>query len=210
MPELVVALAKGRLMDRAVAVLGAAGIVFDGLDSRRLRVRGGAYEFLLVKPLDVPTYVAHGAADAGLCGSDVLAESGADVFEPLDLGISRCRLVVAGKRGTGTEGYLGGSVVRVATKYPRTTERFFHDRGVPVELVHLAGSVELAPLVGLADHIVDLVETGATLRDNGLEILETIAACSARLIVNRASFTTKRDAVSRLVATFRDAFAVVT
>ncbi len=208
MAELVIALAKGRLMDRAVEILGRAGIRLDDLDSRKLRVGGGAYEFLLVKPHDVPTYVEYGAADAGICGQDVLLESGADVYEPLDLGIGYCRMVVAGRLGGSDGTYLGRSVLRIATKYPRTTERFFHDRGVPVELVRLAGSVELAPLVGLADHIVDLVETGRTLRDNGLEILDIIAESTARLIVNRAAFATKRQAVSRLIETLREAFAV--
>jgi ATP phosphoribosyltransferase len=205
MKGLVVALAKGRLLDQAVDMMSRVGIQVADLDSRKLRVADGAgsLQFLLVKPSDVPTYVEYGAADAGICGRDVLMESQADVYEPLDLGVGYCRLVVAGRSGESDDSYRSLSMVRVATKYPRTTERHFHERGVPVELVRLSGSVELAPLVGLADHIVDLVETGATLSENGLEIREIIAESTARLVVNRAAFATKRDAVGRLVEALR-------
>ncbi|MBM3273978.1 MAG: ATP phosphoribosyltransferase [Candidatus Sericytochromatia bacterium] len=209
MTGLVVALAKGRLLDQAVDMLARVGIAVSDLDSRKLRVadEAGSLQFLLVKPSDVPTYVEYGAADAGICGRDVLMESQADVYEPLDLGVGSCRLVVAGKAGESDATYRSLSLVRVATKYPRSTERHFHGRGVPVELVRLSGSVELAPLVGLADHIVDLVETGTTLRANGLEVREIIAESTARLIVNRAAFATKRDAIGRLIGALREAKA---
>lgn len=208
MPELVLALAKGRLMDRAVERLQAAGIHIADLDSRKLRVSDadGRYDFLLVKPADVPIYVEYGAADAGICGRDVLMEAEPDVYEPLDLGFGYCRLVVAGRAGATQGDYTARSTVRIATKYPLTAQRFFHGRGVPVEVIQLSGSIELAPLVGLSDHIVDLVETGTTLRDNGLEILDVIAESTARLIVNRAAFATKRAAVTRLMETLRAAF----
>lgn len=208
MPDLVIALAKGRLMDRTVEKLAAAGVRISDLDSRKLRVSdaAGRYDFLLVKPADVPIYVEYGAADAGICGRDVLIEAEPDVYEPLDLGFGYCRLVVAGRKGSVQGDYTARSTVRIATKFPRTTERFFHGRGVPVEVIELSGSIELAPLVGLSDHIVDLVETGTTLRDNGLEILDVIAESTARLIVNRAAFATKRDAVAALMATLQSAF----
>jgi len=133
-------------------------------------------------------------------------EAEPDVYEPLDLGFGYCRLVVAGRRIPGQADYKTRSTIRIATKYPRSAERFFHDRGMPVELIRLSGSIELAPLVGLSDHIVDLVETGNTLRDNGLEILDVIAESTARLIVNRAAFATKRQQVAGLVDTLRQAF----
>lgn len=208
MPELVIALAKGRLMERAVERLDRAGIHMTDLDSRRLRVpdASGKYDFLLVKPADVPIYVEYGAADAGICGRDVLMEAEPDVYEPLDLGFGYCRLVVAGRKGVTDGHYTAASTVRIATKFPRTTRRFFHQRGIPVEVIELSGSIELAPLVGLSDHIVDLVETGTTLRENGLEILEVIAESTARLIVNRAAFATKRVAISSLMSTLQAAF----
>ncbi len=211
MPELVLALAKGRLMDRAVKSLLTAGIRIADLDSRKLRVSDetGLYDFLLVKPGDVPIYVEYGAADAGICGRDVLMEAEPDVYEPLDLGFGYCRLVVAGRKGSEQTDYTARSTVRIATKYPRITERYFHGRGVPVEVIQLSGSIELAPLVGLSDHIVDLVETGTTLRENGLEILDVIAESTARLIVNRAAFATKRAQMARLMDTLRDAFGAV-
>jgi ATP phosphoribosyltransferase len=198
-----IALAKGRLQDETVARLALAGVrdPASELESRRLRIEdeSGAFKLLLVKPSDVPVYVEYGVADAGVCGSDVLVESGADVHEPLDLGFGRCRMVVAARAKDAEAGYGHVSTLRVATKYPRTTAEFFRRRGVPVEIVVLSGSVELAPLTGLAERIVDLVESGRTLAENGLEVTDTIADVSARLAVNRASYQLKRGEVARLI-----------
>lgn len=186
-----VALPKGRIMARAVELWACIGSApdADALDSRRLILPSadGRFEFLPVKNADVPTYVQAGAADLGVVGYDVLAEREPDVLRPLDLGFGRCRLAVAGPVGAGYPHLPGGVTPRVATKYPETARRFFAERGVQVELVHISGSVELAPLLGLAHWIVDLVETGATLRENDLVVYEQVLESSARLIVNRAS-----------------------
>jgi ATP phosphoribosyltransferase len=156
--------------------------------------------FVMVKPGDVPIYVEYGIADAGIAGSDTLLESGADVLEPLDLGIGRCRLVVAGRAAATPDpvGAPDGAALRVATKYPRLTREHFHARGRHVEVIALGGSVELAPLLGLADRIVDLVETGRTLKDNGLVVLEEIAPVSARWIVNRARLALRRAEIGEM------------
>lgn len=202
--SLTIALAKGRLQDETLARLARGGVRVapDDLDSRRLRVADvdGRFELLLVKPADVPAYVEYGVADAGVCGSDVLAEQEADVHEPLDLGFGRCRLVVAAPVADAETDYGHVSTLRVATKYPRVAGAWFRHLGVPVELIVLSGSVELAPITGLAERIVDLVETGRTLADNGLVVTDVIADVSARLIVNRASYQLKRDDVATLIA----------
>jgi ATP phosphoribosyltransferase len=202
--ELTIAIAKGRLQDTALEAFKRVGAVVssEALASRRLRVEDeiGRYSFIFVKPADVPVYVEYGVADAGICGLDVLLESEADVHQPLDLGFGRCRMVVAGKDGSSGRDYNPMATARVATKYPRLTADYFQRRGVPVELIVLSGSVELAPLLGLSDHIVDLVETGRTLRENGLVAIDTILEITARLITNRASYHLKRPALSALVA----------
>jgi len=160
---------------------------------RRLRL-------LFLKPADVPAYVTYGAADLGIVGKDILLEQEPDVYEPLDLGFGFCRLVVAELRELWErDDPAKWSWVRVATKYPRMTEAYFTSRGVQVELVRLDGSIELAPLVGLADRIVDLVQSGETLRANGLVEVAEIARSTARVIVNRASMKTEYDAVTRLI-----------
>lgn len=209
MTHLTIAIAKGRLQDPAFELFGRAGINVPAEEaaSRRLMVtdKSGQYSFILVKPGDVPVYVEYGVADAGVCGRDVLMESVAEVHEPLDLGFGACRLVVAGKAESTGQGYNPLSIARVATKYPRCAADYFQRRGVPIELIELSGSVELAPALGLSDHIVDLVETGRTLRDNGLVIVDTIAESSARLIVNRASYHLKRAAVAGLIETLKAA-----
>lgn len=202
--SLTIALAKGRLQDETLARLERGGVVVapEDLESRRLRVadRTGRFELLLVKPADVPVYVEYGVADAGVCGSDVLAEHQADVHEPLDLGFGKCRLAVAAPIAVAGNDYSHVSTLRVATKYPRVAGAHFRHLGVPVELIVLSGSVELAPITGLAERIVDLVESGRTLADNGLAVTEVIADVSARLIVNRASYQLKRKEVVDLVA----------
>ncbi|MFN7624429.1 MAG: ATP phosphoribosyltransferase, partial [Acidobacteriota bacterium] len=157
------------------------------------------YNFVFVKPGDVPTYVEYGVADAGICGRDVLLESGANVHEPLDLQLGRCRIAVAGRRELLGEDYNLLATVRVATKYPKIATAYFHEKGVPIEVIPLSGSVELAPLLGLSDRIVDLVETGRTLKENGLEVIDVITESTARLIVNRASFHLKMRQVSQMI-----------
>lgn len=193
-----VALSKGKLLAGTEALFRRAALPFPESEGRRLVVDLNGLSFLFVKDADVPTYVEYGAADCGIAGRDVLLESGSDVYQPLDLGFGGCRLVVARPLGSPT-GYAGASTVRVATKYPKVAAAHFQGKGISVEIVRLAGSVELAPGLGLADCIVDVVETGRTLQENGLEVVEEIAASSARLIVNRASFHARREEVSRLL-----------
>src|SRR6188768_4540025 len=190
---LTVALCKGKLIEPTLTLFAKAGYgaVQPVAHSRRLLLPCPeiGMTFLIVRPADVPTYVEHGAADIGIVGKDVLMEQDSDVYEPLDLGFGACRIAVAALNGQASRDRLS-SKIRVATKYPKVTERYFNQRGMPVEIIKLYGSIELAPLVGLADRIVDLVETGNTLKENGLEIVEVIAESSARLIVNRASYQT--------------------
>ena len=207
MSLLTIAIAKGRLQEGALELLRRVGVTVSDemLRSRRLLVEDEShlYSFIFVKPGDVPVYVEYGVADAGVCGRDVIMESDADVHEPLDLGFGYCRLVVAGKKESAERGYNPLTIARVATKYPRVTGDYFQQRGVPVELIELSGSVELAPVLGLSEHIVDLVETGRTLSENGLVIIDTIAESTARLIVNRASYHLKRAAVAELIERLR-------
>lgn len=204
---LTLALPKGRLLRPALDLLRRVGV--DGMpddESRRLiftdAVRG--LRLLVLKPLDVPTYVEYGAADLGIVGKDILLEQEPDVYEPLDLGFGFCRLVVAEPKGLRErDDPAKWSWVRVATKYPNLTRRYFADRGIQVEVVRLDGSIELAPLVGLAERIVDLVQSGETLRANGLVEVAEILSSTARLVVNRAAQKTAFQAVSRFVAELR-------
>jgi ATP phosphoribosyltransferase len=204
--RLTLALPKGRLLDDALELLRAIGV--DGVDaaSRKLLFsdpRRGL-RLLFLKPTDVPAYVTYGAADLGIVGKDILLEQEPDVYEPVDLGFGVCRLVVAEPRELWErDDPTKWSWVRVATKYPRMTERYFSERGVQVEIVRLDGSIELAPLVGLAERIVDLVQTGETLRANGLVEVAEIARSTARLIVNRASMKTEHAAVTALIEEMR-------
>jgi ATP phosphoribosyltransferase len=205
---LTIALAKGRLQDEALNLLRQNGlrICRDELSSRRLAVTdaAGCYRFIFVKPADVPLYVTRGIADGGIVGRDVLWEAGANLWPALDLGLGRCRLALAGPRGRRPD---AAQPQRVATKYPRIAAEFFARRGWPAELITLAGSVELAPLLGLSDLIVDLVETGRTLAENGLEVLETIGESTAQLAVNRAAYQTKRPAFNEFIALLQAAGA---
>ena len=199
---LTLALPKGRLLDGALELLAGLGV--EGVDgeSRKLiftDARRGL-RLLFLKPADVPAYVTYGAADLGIVGKDILLEQNPDVYEPLDLGFGFCRLVVAEPRELWErDDPAKWSWVRVATKYPRLTEEYFSERGVQVEIVRLDGSIELAPLVGLAERIVDLVQSGETLRANGLVEVAEIARSTARLIVNRASMKTAHAAVTGLI-----------
>jgi ATP phosphoribosyltransferase len=196
-----IAIAKGRMQNEALALLARAGVCLDvaALTSRCLAVPDdkGEYRVIFVKPADVPVYVEHGIADCGVVGRDVLLESESDLLLPLDLGIARCRLVVAGATTKASTEHRG--MLRVATKYPHLTAEYFGARGIPVEIIRLSGSVELAPALGLADVIVDLVETGTTLRENGLAVVDTITDSSGRLVVNRASYQLKASSISQLI-----------
>ena len=199
---LTLALPKGRLLDEALDLLAGLGVNGVDAESRKLiftDARRGL-KLLFLKPADVPAYVTYGAADLGIVGKDILLEQAPDVYEPLDLGFGFCRLVVAEARELWErDDPAKWSWVRVATKYPRLTEQYFSERGVQVEIVRLDGSIELAPLVGLAERIVDLVQSGETLRANGLVEVAEIARSTARLIVNRASMKTEHAAVTGLI-----------
>ena len=197
---LTVALSKGRICDEAVPLLARAGIVpdEDPAGSRRLCIATSLEDLriLVLRAQDVPTFVEHGAADLGITGKDVLLEHhGTGLYEPLDLGIARCRLVLA----AGSDAKPAHLRPRVATKYVETTRRFFSGKGIQAEIIRLYGSMEIAPAVGLADCIVDLAETGATLAANGLVVREEIAAISARLIVNKAAMKLTHRRISSLV-----------
>src|SRR5215203_3670117 len=196
-----IAIAKGRMQESALSLLARAGIRLseDALNSRRLALEdeSGEYRFIFVKPTDVPVYVEHGVADCGIVGRDVLLESAADLLLPLDLGIARCTIVVAAADPDAMNKVQG--MVRVATKYSQIASAYFGSLGIPVEIIELSGSVELAPALGLADMIVDLVETGVTLRENGLSVVEEIAQSTGRLVVNRASYQLKAEEITRLV-----------
>ena len=197
-----IALSKGKLLSPTLALFRQAGYsgyhVQDGDRRLILEFPDHGHRVLIVRPSDVPVYVEYGAADLGVVGKDVLLEQSPDVYEPVDLGLGICKLVVAKPNGQTPIQRLS-SKLRVATKYPNMTERFFNQQGLPVELIKLYGSIELAPLVGLADRIVDLVETGKTLKANNLVEEEIIAWSSARLIVNRASLKMKHDMVTEVL-----------
>jgi len=198
--KLTLAISKGRLQADALGLLQRAGLRLssDVLSTRRLAVEdeSGCYRLIFVKPTDVPVYVEHGVADCGIVGRDVLLEWEPDLLQPLALDIGVCRIVVAAKSEAIWNQF---GMLRVATKYPRIAAKHFGARGVAVDMIELSGSVELAPVLGLADCIVDLVETGSTLRENGLSIVEVITESSARLVVNRASYQLKADAIGQLI-----------
>lgn len=195
-----IALSKGRILDETLPLLKTAGIELleEPSKSRKLifPTTDPNVEIIIIRATDVPTFVEHGAADIGVAGKDVLMEHGArGVYEPLDLKISRCKLMVAAKKDVQDT----GARLRVATKFVNITKRYYAEKGEQVEVIKLYGSMELAPLVGLADRIVDIVDTGNTLRANGLEPTELIADISSRLIVNKASMKTKHAAIQKLI-----------
>ncbi len=200
-PVISIALSKGRILDETLPLLKAAGIVAsENPDtSRKLIIatsRAGV-RLIILRATDVPTYVQYGAADLGIAGSDVLAEHGGNgLYQPLDLKIARCRLMVAVRKGFDyKQAVRQGARLRVATKYLQAAREHFAAKGVHVDLIKLYGSMELAPLTGLADAIVDLVSTGSTLQANDLIAVEEVAQVSARLIVNQAAFKLKRAAI---------------
>ncbi|HEX2056165.1 MAG TPA: ATP phosphoribosyltransferase [Nitrospiraceae bacterium] len=208
---LTIALSKGKLLEPVLKIFSEAGYHSDELahGSRKLvfHCSTPGVTFLIVRPSDVPTYVEYGAADAGVVGKDVLLEQDCDVYEPLDLQVGACRISVAALEGGASCDSLS-SKIRVATKYPKVTERYFNQRGVPVQIIKLYGSIELAPIVGLADRIVDLVETGNTLKAHHLVETEVIARSTARFIVNRASLKLKHEPLTKLIEALRSRVAV--
>jgi ATP phosphoribosyltransferase len=206
-----IALSKGRILEETGPLLARAGLApkEDPERSRKLIIPTARRDvsLVIVRASDTPTYVAHGAADLGIAGKDVLEEHGGEgLYQPIDLGIARCRMMVAVRKGFDYAGAVRqGARLRVATKYPRITRDFFADKGVHVDLIRLYGSMELAPIMGLADAIVDLVSTGKTLQANKLVAVEEILPVSARLIVNQAALKTRRSQLQPLI----DAFAKV-
>lgn len=205
---LTIALSKGRIFQETLPLLAAAGIepVDDPETSRKLILDTNQHDvkLVIIRASDVPTYVGYGAADIGVAGKDVLMEHGGEgLYEPLDLGIARCRLMVAGpENATGERRRL-----RIATKYVQSTRRYYADRQQQVEIIKLYGSMELAPLVGLADRIVDVVDTGNTLKANGMVPLEHIADISSRLVVNKAAMKMKHARITEFVAHLKTAVA---
>ncbi|MCB1856688.1 MAG: ATP phosphoribosyltransferase [Gammaproteobacteria bacterium] len=201
-----IALSKGRIFKQTLPLLSYAGIEpLDDPDSSRkliLDTNHSQVKLLIIRATDVPTYVQWGAADLGVAGKDVLIEHGGEgLYEPLDLGIARCRMMVAGAAGA----KLSGDRLRIATKYVNAARNHFASKGQQVEIIKLYGSMELAPLVGLSDLIVDLVESGNTLKANGLVPLEHIQHISSRLVVNKASWKMKHDTVIKLLGAIRQA-----
>lgn len=195
-----IALPKGRLGDKVYSLLAGAGYdcseAFD--DSRRLvfEAEGADVRYFLVKPSDVAIYVEHGAADIGIVGKDILLESGADVYELLDLGLGKCRMCVAGRSD-----YVEDTdrTLRVATKFMNVAKRYYSEIGREIEIIKLNGSIELAPLLGLSDVIVDIVESGKTLKENDLRVIAEIFPISARFIANRASYKFKGEAIDEML-----------
>ena len=206
--SLLIALPKGRMADEVLELFAAAELPLPAGDPGRkliLASADGSLHYVLSKPSDVPTFVEYGAADIGVCGLDTLRESRRQVYEPLLLPFGHCRLCLAGPHDAPAGPLRYASQPRVATKYPNLTEQFFRSRGVNAEIIALHGSVELAPLVGLADLIVDIIETGNTLRANGLVEQRILLHSQAVLIVNRASYHIKAAAVQHVIGRLRQA-----
>lgn len=201
---LTIAIPKGRVTKVLAPLFSKAGLDTSALgdDDRRLvrESKDGKLRFLLLKPDDVPTYVEYGAADLGVSGRDVLRERRCDLYQPLDLGIGKCRMVVAAPNGATLP-----DVPRIATKFPRIASEHYAARGVQAEIIYVGGSVELAPLVGLSDAIVDLVESGATLKENGLSEVETIFEVSSVLVANRSLFKLRHAEIQPLLEKLRKA-----
>jgi len=200
MRYLTIALAKGRISDQSIDFLESAGLDCSELkiESRKLIFRDekNKVEFILVKPADVPTYVEYGSADIGIVGKDVLLEENRDLYEPLDLKFGKCCIAVAGPKEMD---YGLRKSYKVATKFPNIAGRYFSSMGMDVKIIKLSGSVELAPIIGLSDVIVDLVETGATLKENGLEVKEVICQISARVVVNKASMKLENKRIVEII-----------
>ena len=201
MKPLRIALTKGRLEKDTVALFEKIGYDCDAVHNKGRRLIlpvGDRLEVVLAKAADVITYVEHGVCDMGVVGKDTIMEHGSRIFEVLDLGLGRCRFALAAPKGA--DFWSGYSSRNIATKYPATARAFFESRGMDVSIIKIEGSVELAPLLGLSDAIVDIVETGTTLKENGLEVVEEICPISARLIVNVASLKLRKQEIETLVS----------
>ena len=212
MRYLTIALAKGRLAKKAMELFEAIGISCEEMkdkDSRKLIFTNEelGMRFFLAKASDVPTYVEYGAADIGIVGKDTLLEEGRKLYEVMDLGIGRCRMCVCGP-ASAKEMLKHHQLIRVATKYPRIAKDYFYNQKYQtVEIIKLSGSIELAPIVGLAEVIVDIVETGSTLRENGLEVLEEVCSLSARMVVNQVSMKMEAERITGLIRKLREALS---
>lgn len=208
MEYITIALAKGRLAKKALELLEQVGVTCEEIkdkDSRKLIFTNEELKmkFFLAKANDVPTYVEYGAADIGVVGKDTILEEGRELYEVLDLGMGKCRMCVAGPESA--RELLGtGEIIRVATKYPHIAKDYFvNQKHQTVELIKLNGSIELAPIVGLSDVIVDIVETGSTLKENGLVVLEDVCPLSARVVVNRVSMKMEQERITDLISKLR-------
>ena len=207
MEYLTIALPKGKLFGLSADLLGKIGYTAEDLSekSRKLVITNEEkkIKFIISKTADVPTYVEYGAADIGVIGKDVLLESGKDVYELLDLGFGKCHLMMAVDKNKKREKLSDYANTRVATKFPHIAEKFFNSKGMQMEYIKLNGSIELGPIVGLSESIVDIVETGTTLRENNLEEIDFIMEATARLICNRVSFKLKFDRIHQLTEDLR-------
>lgn len=210
MKYITIALAKGRLAKQTLALLEQSGITCEEMKDKETRKLIFVNEelglkFFLSKTSDVPTYVEYGAADIGVVGNDTILEEGRKILEVLDLGLGKCRMCVAGPVSA-KELLMKNEIIRVASKYPKIAKDYFYNKKhQTVEIVKLNGSVELAPIVGLSEVIVDIVETGSTLRENGLEVLEEICDLSARVVVNEASMKMQRERITDLIRDLKSA-----
>ena len=200
MKPIVLALPKGRILDEAAAVFARAGYDLSPVQgsSRKLIHDCGPIRVLVLRSSDIATYVAHGAADCGIAGSDVLDEEARELYEPLDLGIGRCRMIVA-ERADARVDERAQAHIRVATKYPRTTRAYLQRRGLTAEVIKLSGAIELGPLTGLCERIIDITQTGETLKQNGLVEVDTVAEVSSRLVVNPARLKLDGDRLGALI-----------
>jgi ATP phosphoribosyltransferase len=195
------ALPKGRILEESAALLLRAGYDISPVlgDSRKLVHDCGALRVLVLRSSDIATYVSHGAADVGVVGSDVLDEEGRELYEPIDLGIGRCRMIVAEPADARLDD-RGQLHLRIATKYPRTTRAYLAKKGITAEIIKLSGAIELGPLTGLCDRIVDITQTGETLRQNGLTVIDTVGEVSSRLVVNPAAMKLAAVPLGALIA----------
>lgn len=209
MKPLRIALTKGRLENDTVALFENIGYDCSAVRNKGrkliLPVDNGKYEVVLAKAADVITYVEHGVCDLGVVGKDTIMEHGGSFYEVLDLGFGKCKFALAGPKGNNF--FSGYSAKTIASKYPNVAANFFGSKAMDVRIIKIEGSVELAPLLGLADAIVDIVETGTTLKENGLEVIETVCDVSARLIVNAASMKLRKDEIENLAAKMEQAIS---
>ncbi|MBO7633576.1 MAG: ATP phosphoribosyltransferase [Lachnospiraceae bacterium] len=209
MRYITIALAKGRLAKQTMGILSQIGMTCEEMEDKESRKliftnEEMGYRFFLAKANDVPTYVEYGAADIGIVGKDTIVEEGRKLYEVLDLDLGKCRMCVAGPESA-REALDAGRMIRVATKYPAIAKEYFNNvRHQTVEIIKLNGSIELAPIVGLSEVIVDIVETGSTLRENGLVVLEEIMPLSARMVVNRVSMKMEQERISKLIGDMRE------